>query len=239
MPGGQGSGSGGPGGQGSGSSTSATGSQSFSGATGSVRASRRRFSTRGPKGRRGTVVTFRLNAPAMVVFVVRGPSPSCGVAGKKSVRGRRGLNRVRLNGRFNGHALAPGTYEIIVVARRGETRHRVGRISIQVVPPGSRVPRSGSAPVFRCIAPVAQAGIPGAGLFLSPPTTNGSVPSGSQPGSKPTPGRSGVLGAPPFHLGGGSSASDLALALLLYGTLGLAGAVLIIYVVRFFRGTIT
>jgi len=169
---------------------------------------------------------------------VRGPSPSCGVAGKKFVRGRQGLNRVRLNGRFGGRALTPGTYEIVVVAKRGKTRRHVGRISIQVVPPGRRVRRPGSPPTFRCVAPVAQAGIPGAGLFVSPPDQNQRVPS-TAPKSKPkpTPGRSGVLNAPPFHIGTGSSGVDMVLAVLLYGTLGIGGAVLLVYVVRFFRGS--
>jgi hypothetical protein len=158
---------------GSGSTGGSRGSYSTdAAAAGSVRASRRRFSTSGSRSRRGTVVSFRLRRAATVVFTIRGPSPDCGVAGKRFVRGRRGLNKVRLNGRFNGHALAPGTYEIVVIARRGEAHRRVGRISIQVVPPGSRVRRSGSAPVFRCYLPVAQTGIPGAWLFVSPPRAN-------------------------------------------------------------------
>jgi hypothetical protein len=207
-----------------------------------VRASRHRFSTSGPKNRRGTVVTFRLRAPARVVFVVHGPSPSCGVAGKKSVRGQSGLNRVRLNGRFGDHTLAPGTYEIVVVAHRGKAHRRVGKISIQVVPPGSRVRRNGAGPWFRCIAPAAQTGIPGSGLFLSPPSKDRG--SRSQPGpnakekSKPT-GRSGVLAEPPFHIGTGNGGVDMLLALLLYGTLGVGGAVLLVYLVRILRGSDT
>jgi hypothetical protein len=162
------------------------------------------------------------------------------VASKKSVRGRRGLNRIRLNGRFGGRALAPGTYQIVIVAKRGKMHRRVGRISVQVVPPGSRVRRAGPAPVFWCTPPVAQTGIPGAGLFLSPP---GQSPNGASrqqfdttPPLKP-PGRSGVLGAPPFHISTGSSGVDMLVALLLYGALGLGGAVLIVYAVRVFRGS--
>ncbi len=207
-----------------------------------MRASRRRFSTSGPKNRRGTVVTFRLRAPARVVFVVHGPSPSCGVAGKKSVRGRSGLNRVRLNGRFGDQTLAPGTYEIVVVVQRGKAHRRVGKISIQVVPPGSRVRRGGAGPRFRCTAPTAQTGVPGAGLFLSPPSKNHR--SRPQPGagadasvkSKPT-GRSGVLAEPPFHIGTGNGGVDMLLALLLYGTLGVGGAVLLVYLVRILRSS--
>jgi hypothetical protein len=171
-----------------------------------------------------------------VVFTIRGPSPDCGVAGKRFVRGRRGLNKVRLNGRFNGHALAPGTYEIVVIARRGEAHRRVGRISIQVVPPGSRVRRSGSAPVFRCYLPVAQTGIPGAGLFVSPPRANRGGGQEAQPGrAAETPGRSGVLGEPPFHIGTGSARMDTVLAILLYGTLALGTLVFLAYLVRYFR----
>jgi len=46
-----------------------------------------------------------------------------------------------------------------------------------------------------------------------------------------------VLNAPPFHIGTGSSGVDMLLAILLYGTLGIGGAVLLVYVVRFFRGS--
>ena len=184
---------------------------------------------------------FRLRAPATVVFTVVGPSPSCGVAGKKFVRGRRGMNRVRLNGRFGDHRLAPGTYVLIVTARRGKSHKRVGMISIQVVPPGSHVRRPGSAPVFRCTPPVAQTGIPGAGLFVSPPGENQGARSQSRsrpiPDSKPAPGHSGVLAEPPFHIGTGQGVVDMLLAVLLYGTLGLGGAVLMVYLVRFFRSS--
>jgi hypothetical protein len=186
-------------------------------------------------------VSFRLRAPATVVFTVLGPSPSCGVAGKKVVRGRRGMNRVRLNGRFGDHLLSPGTYVIVVVARRGKTHKLVGKISIQVVPPGSHVRRPGSSPVFRCTPPVAQTGIPGAGLFVSPPDENQGAGSQSRsqplPDSEPAPGRSGVLAEPPFHIGTGNGSLDMLLALLLYGTLGLGGAVVIVYLVKFFRGS--
>jgi hypothetical protein len=189
------------------------------------------------------VVRFRLRAPATVVFTVRGPSPSCGVAGKKSVRGHSGVNRVRLNGRFGDRTLGPGSYEIVVVARRGKAHKRVGRISIQVVPPGSRVRRPGSAPAFRCVSSSSfgQTGIPGAGLFVSPPDKNRGGGGPQQPQTKPqkAPGRSGVLAEPPFHIGTGNGGVDMLLALLLYGTLGIGGAVLLVYLVRVLRGSAT
>jgi hypothetical protein len=155
------------------------------------------------------------------------------MAGKKSVRGRRGLNRVRLEGRFNGHPLAPGTYQLVIVAVRGTVRRYVGRISIQVVPTGGRV--AGSSPLFWCAVPVAQTGIPGAGLFLSPPSKNRGVQPLIQ--KQQAPRRSGVLAEPPFHLESGSGPMDLILDVLLFGTLGLGGVVLIMYFVRLFRSS--
>jgi hypothetical protein len=173
------------------------------------------------------------------MLILHGPSPSCGVAGRKSVRGRRGLNRVRLDGRFHGHPLAPGTYELIVVAMRGTVRRHVGGVSIQVVAPGRRVRGSGSPPVFRCVVPVAQSGIPGAGLFLSPPSKNRGrgLPIRQHQPAQQTPGRSGVLAAPPFHIGNGSGPLDTLLDVLLYSTMGIGGAALIMYFVRFYRSS--
>lgn len=75
-----------------------------------LRASPRRFKA-GSK-RRGTRITFRLTDPARVVFVVRGPAPSCQVVGRFSVRGRAGLNRIRFKGRVGRQTLGPGTYSI-------------------------------------------------------------------------------------------------------------------------------
>jgi hypothetical protein len=129
----------------------------------------------------------------------------------------------------------------MVVARRGESHKRVGKISVQVLPPGSHVRRPGSPPVFRCTPPVSQTGIPGAGLFVSPPGENqGADPQSRShplPDSEPAPGHSGVLAEPPFHIGTGNGGVDMLLALLLYGTLGLGGAVLMVYLVRFFRSS--
>lgn len=72
---------------------------------------RSRRVTRGkrPKAAR---ITFTLSAPGRVVFVVRGPAPSCGVAGRFSVQGRRGVNHVRFRGRVGRRNLPYGKYRI-------------------------------------------------------------------------------------------------------------------------------
>jgi hypothetical protein len=69
--------------------------------------------------RRAARITFTLSAPGRVVFVVRGPAPSCGVAGRFSVRGRRGTNRVGFTGRLPRRTLRPGAYRITARTRAG------------------------------------------------------------------------------------------------------------------------
>ncbi|HEV3479995.1 MAG TPA: hypothetical protein VG144_11180, partial [Gaiellaceae bacterium] len=86
-----------------------------------LRASPRRVSA-GPRSR-GTRITFRLSAPARVVFVVRGPAPSCAIVGRFNVRGRPGVNHVRFKGKIGRRTLAPGTYALTV--RRAPRLRRV------------------------------------------------------------------------------------------------------------------
>jgi hypothetical protein len=69
--------------------------------------------------RRAASITFTLSAPGRVVFVVRGPAPSCGVAGRFSVRGRRGTNRIAFTGRLRRRTLGPGAYRITARTRAG------------------------------------------------------------------------------------------------------------------------
>jgi hypothetical protein len=74
--------------------------------------------TRGER-RRPARITFTLSAPGRVVFVVRGPAPSCSVAGRFSVLGRRGTNRVGFTGHLRRRTLGPGTYRITARTRAG------------------------------------------------------------------------------------------------------------------------
>jgi hypothetical protein len=93
-------------------------------------------------------ITFHLTAPATVVLLVHGPSPSCGLAGRKVVTLGKGVSRVRFLGRFHGRPLAPGTYGITMVARRHGSSTMLGRLAIAVVPPGQRIRKSAARPVF-------------------------------------------------------------------------------------------
>lgn len=62
--------------------------------------------------KRAARITFTLNRPGRVLFVVRGPAPSCGVAGRFTVRGDRGINHVRFTGRVGRRELPDGTYRV-------------------------------------------------------------------------------------------------------------------------------
>ena len=146
------------------------------------------------------------------------------------VRGRRGLNTVRLTGRFNGRPLGPGTYGIVVIVQRGPDRVRVGWVSVQIVPRRSLRRARGPAPVFSCVGPsqgegganvLGLLGTPPSGLRFEPPAPR-----------QPT--RSGVLAVPPLHLDGGSGAalSGGLLALIFYATLGIAGSGLLVWALR-------
>ena len=70
-------------------------------------------------------------------LVVRGPAPSCRVAGVIPVRGRKGENTVYFAGRVHGHRLAPGVYLISLSANR----HHMPRAAteyVRVVSPAAR-----------------------------------------------------------------------------------------------------
>jgi hypothetical protein len=74
-------------------------------------------------GRRngGTTLAFTLTRRAVVRFTIVRVYPSCKRIGSFSVRARRGVNRVRFNGRFRGRPLAAGTYRLLVHSR-GQAR---------------------------------------------------------------------------------------------------------------------
>ena len=82
-----------------------------------------------------TVLRFRLSRAAKLVLVVRGPGPSCAIAGRIAFRGREGVNRFRFNGRVAGRPLEPGTYQL-TLQRRGR-KTKLGRAVVTILAPGS------------------------------------------------------------------------------------------------------
>ena len=63
-------------------------------------------------------LTFALPAAGRVFLVVRGPAPSCRIAGYIPVRGRKGANVVAFSGRVHGRRLEPGVYLISISPTR-------------------------------------------------------------------------------------------------------------------------
>jgi hypothetical protein len=98
-------------------------------------------------GRAGAALRFRLTRPATVSFEVRAAAararPPRGaphapaaagtaLAGRFTVRGRRGLNRLRFTGRLRGRALPKGAYRLTAVAVRGAERSKPASVAFRI-----------------------------------------------------------------------------------------------------------
>jgi len=169
-------------------------------------------------------------------MLVRGPSPGCELAGRKVVTLGKGVSRVRFLGRFHGHALAPGTYGMTMVARRGGVSTTLGRLAIAVVAPGERIRRSAARPVFACGAGASSSSEPFAGLGLVLPTAARKAPvlpdrpkvSFRPPTLHvPVPNVPAILGSP--------DGGPVWLGVLLYAAVMLAGAAMLVLVLSFAR----
>lgn len=206
-----------------------------------MRATRTRFSTRGSKTQRGTVIRFRLRKPGRVELVIRADRSACTVVGRKRVQGHSGLNRVPFNGRVHRRPLAAGKYTITIVVVRGGHRTRVGTVAVEVVPSGRRLTRAQqTAPVTTScfFAGMPFSGSPSILAALATPFVDGSTPAGdsrARTKSKPPPAAQGASFKPPKPLQavtpGGDGTFGWAGALLVAG-LGLAGATLLVQEVR-------
>ena len=203
-----------------------------------IRARPRRV-TRG-KRKRAARLTFTLSAPGRVVFVVRGPAPSCGVIGRFSVRGHRGVNHVRFTGRVGHRDLPYGTYRITA-----RTRGRAASRPVVVFVGDSAGARdfacgSGSGP-FRTYASVlgtfSSSSSGGSGLAEAP-GDKGSVaqtaPTG-QPDSGVLPAVTNRLRKLPEALPSASVSPPWIIGASALILLIFSGLALFFYVVRFLR----
>ena len=68
----------------------------------------------------GTTLVVALARRALLRVTIVRVYPSCERVGSFRVRARRGVNRVRFNGRFHGRPLPEGTYRLLVQARGQE-----------------------------------------------------------------------------------------------------------------------
>lgn len=196
-----------------------------------MRVSRTRFASRGRH--RGTILDIRLARPGAVELVVTGPSPSCDIVGRKWVRGHEGLNRVHFSGRLHGRPLAAGRYAIAVVVVRGGSSRRIGRIGIEVIPPGRRVNHSSSPVEAPCAALSSSPSLPAVVIDATPLTTQAVGVAGAS-ASRSTPARTEGPSVRAFRppLGPlGDSGGDL--AWVLRGLLACIALGISLYVVRY------
>jgi hypothetical protein len=164
-----------------------------------LRSSRRWIATSGPKRRRLTTLTFVLPRASRVVFVVEQISPVCRIAGRFTVNGRSGLNRIRFPRPASSRRLEPGTYRIRAHTPAGSL---VQRVTIVVfdrgAPTHDQIVAARASNVCGTSARLATAsgstGAPNTSGVRSPPLTPGH-PSASGP-SEGANSRSGaVLGS--------------------------------------------
>jgi len=149
-----------------------------------LRATRTRFSTRGPKAQRGIVIRFRLRKLGKVELLIRAGGSACTVVGRKRVRGHAGRNRVPFNGRVNGRPLPAGKYTITVVVVRGGHRTRVGTLAVEIVPSGRHLTRAEQT--ASVTTSCSSAGSPSILAGLAAPFVDGSTGAGdSHSRSKP------------------------------------------------------
>jgi hypothetical protein len=181
------------------------------------------------KHRRAARITFTLTAPARVVFVVRGPAPSCAVVGRFAVRGRAGTNQLRFTGRIGRRRLTTGTYRITARTRGGAATRPV----VVVVGSGPverpvctrREARAGAASMFEPLATAFDLGGPSPSSTRRDDAFGGVLPELKKK----------VRQLPKLPVGGFSESGDLPVRLIALGLLALSGLALIVYAVRYLR----
>jgi hypothetical protein len=135
------------------SSSAGTGGQTVAGRSSSAARTRPLAAkTHRTKTRVSVLLRFALPAAGKLFLVVRGPAPSCRVAGVVPVRGRKGTNRLFFSGRVQGRRLEPGLYQLSLSTSR-RPQPAAPATTVRVVSPRRSVPvttpagRSACAPV--------------------------------------------------------------------------------------------
>lgn len=193
---------------------------------------------------RETRISFRLTAPTRVVFVVRGPAPSCDVVGRFSVRGRAGTNQVRFTGRIGRKTLEPGTYRLTA---RPANRARQTRPIVLIVGTGPRER-------LHCPSPDRTALFGAAADFGTGFTLPGATTEGAQRGKKDEKKARGVLPAiskrirelrkalpprpevPRPGMPGAGDSPPILIGLAALALLALSALAILVFVIRFIRG---
>jgi hypothetical protein len=168
-----------------------------------LRSSRPYVTKSGPKRKQRIILSFVLSQGGRVYFLVKQVSPDCRVAGRFSVRGLKGVNRVPFKGKVGGKPLDPGTYLISATTRRSE---RILRTTVIVFKRGTPTRAALRAALAANVCPPPSLLAASSGSFvgsfgtaeLTAPAKQGidiDIPSpGSAVGDSPSKSPGGVLG---------------------------------------------
>jgi hypothetical protein len=118
-----------------------------------------------------------------VILVVEQVSPTCRIAGRFSVQGHAGLNRVRFPGRGKHLQLRPGTYRISARTPAGRFLRRVTIVVVEGgTPSSSELSSARAANVCTSASSLASAGSTGesnASLSVGHPSASGAPAQGT------------------------------------------------------------
>jgi hypothetical protein len=213
----------------------------------SNRTNRLRATPHRSKNRVTVRLAFKLSKAQRLFLIVRGPVPSCAVAGVIPIRAHRGVNKVTFAGRASGRNLRPGSYLLsLSTVRQPLTAAPTTLVKVvskrRSVPakPGAHKPTCAEAQasttgqLFRLLRHEGTAAGPGATAPTQRPVSNSLPPANSDQ-------QHDVLGVatPGAGLDSGSSADRME-SLIAIGVLTLIGAILlttVALVTRFVRGT--
>ena len=188
-------------------------------------------------------LVFDLSEAQHLFLIVRGPTPSCEVAGVIPVRGDKGRNRVDFAGRAGGRNLRPGTYVLSLSPRRQPSANAPTTL-VEVVSGRRSVPARAGSRRPSCAAPAAHYTSPTIPLRRDEGGGHGAAGNGNANTSAPVLNdeeQHDIMGVaiPDVQFDPRDSGTWLA-ALVTIGILAVLGALLlstITLVTRFVRGT--
>ncbi len=149
------------------------------------------------KGRVSVRLNFRLAKADRVFLIVRGPYPSCQIAGYIPVRGRKGVNKVAFAGRVHGRRLDPGVYLISLSPNRRLVPGAPTEY-VRVVSPRRSLPLPDSARKPSCNEASALAASPFVRFLVGEESRPVATPSAlpTAPKARPVPTLAGVGAGP-------------------------------------------
>ena len=114
---------------------------------------RQRVEAKAQRSKNRVVVRLEFTLPEArrVFLIVRGPAPSCRIAGVIPFRGRKGLNAATFAGRVRGRPLEPGVYLVTVSPKRRLVASAPTEY-VRVASPQRTVPLADSVRKPRCTA---------------------------------------------------------------------------------------